>query len=102
MATVKKQPAYVRAGFKTPYAYSKARKAAREWSTEHSRAEQSRYEPSYSPEKFRAYYDAFVSQVSKARPKAKRFDKKELQKWLVDFGHYYTKSEYEDIYSKEY
>ena len=91
---------YERAGFGTPYAYRKARAEARAWSNEHSRVKNSRYSRGLNPEKFGAYYRAYVSKASgltasKARSvKSRRW----LKNYLVKVAKVMTADEFDRRY----
>lgn len=89
-------PRWQRAGFPDESAYRTARTEARVWSKEHSQKAVSRYNPRSTPEEFRAYYNAFVSDrhsVQRSTPRRQAA----FRHYLLASG-YVTQREYEEKY----
>jgi len=89
---------YRKAGFKSPTAYSNARKDAAAWSRKHSNITPSSYRPSSrhrSPYAFRSYYDAFVNPATRVSGYNSSQRMRALKSYLRDYEDY-TESEVTD------
>lgn len=108
MASPGKKPAWERAGFATPNAYTKANRKSKEWSRKHSLKPNSQWRDSYTPEQKGSYYQAFVSDTTGIEahyrrnhdPLAEDPDRgsKYLHKFLVKDTKHVTEDEWKQNY----
>lgn len=95
-------PPYERAGFANERAYRAARKKSQQWSDRHSRSENSRYSRTMTPETFRAYFDAYVSDATGVAARRKRGrhlgPSSYVKKYLVNVIRAYEPMDYDERY----